>query len=73
MLLPIMSITLYAALASLLVGPLGATAADEEVATDGKAVGGLRIRLQLPAAKRGENVPPQCEVTLENVGERDLC
>jgi hypothetical protein len=46
--------------------------ADEKAPADAKAVGGLRLRLQLPAAARGEKVPPQCEVTLENVGDTDL-
>ena len=70
--LPIKSITACAAVAGLLVCALGATAADGEVPTDGKAVSGLRIRLELPAAERGEKLPRHCEVILENVGDSDL-
>jgi hypothetical protein len=56
----------------LLVCAFRSRGADEDAPTDAKAVGGLRIRLQLPAAKRGEKLPPRCEVTLENVGDGDL-
>ncbi len=51
---------------------LGSVGADEKAPADGAAVGGLRIRLQLPAAEKGKALPPQCEVTLENVGDSDL-
>jgi hypothetical protein len=56
----------------LLVCAFSARGADDQAPAVGKAVGGLRIRLQLPAAEKGEKLPPQCEVTLENVGDSDL-
>ena len=60
------------AAALVLLGTLDSSAADEEVALHGKAVGGIRIRLALPAAERGEKPPSQCLVTIENVGDSDL-
>ena len=66
------SISICSAAAWLLVCALGSMGADEETLPDAKAVGGLRIRLQLPAAEKGKKLPPQCEVVLENVGEGDL-
>jgi hypothetical protein len=70
--LPTKLISIWAAVAWLLVCGLSSMGADEEAPVDGKAVGGLRIRLQLPAADKGEKLPPQCEVVLENVGDSDL-
>ncbi len=55
-----------------LAGALGSMMAGEKAPAEGKAVGGLRIRLHLPAAEEGKKLPPQCEVTLENVGDSDL-
>jgi hypothetical protein len=69
--LPTKTISICVAVAWLLVSS-PSSGADDEAPADGKAVGGLRIRLQLPAAGKGEKLPPQCEVTLENVGDSDL-
>ena len=60
------------ALAWLLVCSLGSLWADEEAPGDGKAVGGLCIRLQLPAAAKEKKPAQQCEVILDNVGKGDL-
>lgn len=70
--LPSKLIRICVAVAWLLIFALGCVEADEQAPTYGKAVGGLRIRLQLPAAEKGKKLPPQCEVVLENVGESDL-
>jgi RNA polymerase sigma factor (sigma-70 family) len=43
-----------------------------EAPAGGKAVGGLRLRLQLPPVEKGQTLPPHFEVVLENVGDRDL-
>jgi hypothetical protein len=61
-----------AAVAWLFLCVLGSVGGDEKAPTDGTAVRALRIRLQLPAAEQGKQLPPQCAVTLENVGDSDL-
>jgi hypothetical protein len=67
------SISICAALTWLLVCVLGSRGADEgEAQAEVKAVGGLCIRLQLPAAEKGKKLPARCEVVLENVGDNDL-
>lgn len=72
MCLSIKPICICAAIAWLLVCVVGSMGADEKPPADVKAVGGLSIRLQLPAAEKGKKLPPQCEVVLENVGDSDL-
>jgi hypothetical protein len=70
--LPTKPFSICIAVATLLVCVLGSIGADEKAPVDGEAVGGLRIRLELPAAEKGKELPPQCQVTLENVGDADL-
>jgi hypothetical protein len=70
--LPTKSINICAAITWLIVCTFGSTGAAEEAKAQGKAVDGLRIRLQLHPAEKDKKLSPQCEVTLENVGESDL-
>lgn len=70
--LPAKPISLCVAVACWLVCASGSLRAGGEAAAETKAAGGLRIRLQLSAAKEGKKVPPQGQVILENVGENDL-
>jgi hypothetical protein len=72
MLLPVKSIAFCTAVTSLLLGAIVAPATEKDEPTDAKPVGGLRLRLQLPPGERGDKLPPQCEVALENVGKTDL-
>ena len=72
MLLLTKSISTGAAVAWLLVYVVSSLSADEVARVDMKAVGGLRIRLQLPAAESAKKFQSQCAVVLENVGASDL-
>ena len=45
---------------------------DPSTSDFGKAVGGLRLQLQLPASRLAKNAPTHFEVVLQNVGESDL-
>jgi hypothetical protein len=65
-------ICVCAAVAWLLACVPGSRGGDEKAPVDGATVSGLRIRLQLSAAEKGNGLLPQCEVTLENVGDSDL-
>jgi len=66
------SIAVFAAIVWLLVCAPGAMRADEKAPADANAVGGLSIRLELPAAEKSKKLPHHCEVVFENVGDSDL-
>jgi hypothetical protein len=72
LLLYIKVISSCAAVTWLLVLALGSATADEANRVDGKAVGGLRLRLELSAAEKGKKLQPHCNLILENVGDSDL-
>jgi len=65
-------IGVWAAVAWLLGGAVSSIGAHKQEPPDGQARDGLRIRLHLPAAEKGEKLPSFCMVTLENVGSNDL-
>ncbi len=60
------------AVVCLLVLALGPVKANEETPVEGKAVGGLRLRLEFPPAESGKKLQSQCNLVLENVGDSDL-
>ena len=68
MLLLTKSISTCAAVACLLVCAVGSLCGDEDARVDVKAVGGLRIRLQLPAAESARKVPPRAKWSLRTSG-----
>lgn len=72
MLRPSKSIITSTAAACMLLCALGSMRTAEAVPADAKPVGGLRIRLQLPSPEKAKNLPPHCEVIIENVGDSDL-
>jgi hypothetical protein len=45
---------------------------EREAQANGNVVGGLRVRLQIPAVEKDKLVPTYCLVVLENVGDTDL-
>jgi hypothetical protein len=66
------SMTTSVAAAWALVCALGHAADCSDAPIAGHAVGGLRIRLELPVTEHGGTPRRSCELTLENVGLVDL-